>query len=297
MTWKILSCAERYCHFNLYHLKYINMKLLLSILISIACANIYGQELSDFESFDGTKIAYLDEGKGDPVILIHGFISNGSSWYGTELKRQLISNGYRVIVPDLRGNGQSDIPQNESAYKNDAEVQDLQLLMNHIGVSKYIAVGYSRGSIVLAKLLTKDERISKAVLGGMGIDFTKKKWDRRIMFMHAFLGTQPLNDDTKGAVEYASSINADLKVLGWLQKYQPVTSKLKLHQVDVPVLVIAGDQDLDNGDPDKLAHCLKNGQLEIVPGDHNTTYRKSPFADAVMKYLGIFRSKPTKTNR
>jgi len=261
------------------------MKLLLALLISCLALGIQSQDLSSFTSFDGTKIAFLDEGEGEPVLLIHGFISNGGSWYGTELKRQLIADGYRVIVPDLRGNGQSDIPQKEAAYDNDAEVQDLQLLMDNLGIKSYRAVGYSRGSIILAKLLTKDNRINRAVLGGMGIDFTAKNWDRRIMFMHAFLGTRPLNEDTRGAVEYASSINADLRVLGWLQKYQPVTSKRKLRKVNTPVLVIAGDQDLDNGDPAKLAHCLGNASLEIVSGDHNTTYRKTPFANAVMKYL------------
>lgn len=124
------------------------------------------------QSFDNTKIAYTDDGTGEVVLLIHGFISSGSSWNKTELKRQLLETGYRVIIPDLRGNGKSDKPQNAEAYKNDAEIKDLIALMDHLNIKSLKAVGHSRGSIVLAKLITKEVRITKAVFGGMGADFT-----------------------------------------------------------------------------------------------------------------------------
>ena len=117
-----------------------------------------------FFSFDETKIAFIDEGKGEAVILIHGFISNGSSWNKTVLKKTLLKAGYRVIIPDLRGNGLSDRPQQPAGYQNDAEIKDLIGLADHLNLEKYITIGYSRGSIVLAKLLTKEKRISKAVM-------------------------------------------------------------------------------------------------------------------------------------
>ena len=66
---------------------------------------------STFSSFDKIKIAYTEEGNGDAIMLIHGFIMDGSSWNKTELKSQLLNSGNRVIVPDLRGNGSSDKPQ------------------------------------------------------------------------------------------------------------------------------------------------------------------------------------------
>ena len=66
-----------------------------------------------------------------------------------------------------------------------------------------MAIGYSRGSIVLAKLLTKEKRISKAVFGGMGLDFTNPDWERRIAFADAFSGRTEPNTMTKGAIKYA----------------------------------------------------------------------------------------------
>lgn len=167
-----------------------------------------------FKSFDQTKIAFTDEGKGVPIILIHGFISNGSSWNKTVIKTKLLEKGYRVIVPDLRGNGKSDRPQDPKAYQNDAEIKDLIRLANHLELKKYIAIGYSRGSIILAKLLTKENRISQAVLGGMGVDFTNPNWGRRIAFADAFTGRTKLTELTEGAVNYAKSIDTDLNALG-----------------------------------------------------------------------------------
>ena len=238
-----------------------------------------------FQSFDQTKIAYTDEGRGEAVVLFHGFISSGNSWNQSVLKKSLLEKGYRVIVPDLRGNGKSDRPQNAEAYADDAEVKDLKALANHLKLKSYLAIGYSRGSIVLAKLLTQESRISKAILGGMGLDFSNPNWDRRIMFADAFSGRAPLNATTEGAVNYAKSIGADLKVLGFLQDHQPVTSLEELNQVKIKVLVLAGDQDLDNGSPADLQKALPKGKLKIVEGDHNNTYKSAVFSEAVLSFL------------
>lgn len=242
-------------------------------------------ETQYFKSFDKTHIAYTDEGKGEPVVLIHGFISSGSSWSSTVLKKALVDEGYRVIVPDLRGNGKSGKPQKTKAYAKDAEVKDLKRLTDHLKLESYTAIGYSRGSIVLAKLLTKDKRIKKAVLGGMGLDFTNPDWPRRIQFADAFSGRAALTKETEGAVNYAKSIGADLKVLGHLQDHQPVTSVKDLKTIEINVLVIAGGDDQDNGSPIKLEEVFPNGDLVIIPGDHNNTYKQQNFSEAVMEFL------------
>ncbi|MFK7776339.1 MAG: alpha/beta fold hydrolase [Saprospiraceae bacterium] len=238
-----------------------------------------------FTSFDKVNIAYTDEGEGEPVILLHGFISSGNSWNRSALKKDLLEKGFRVIVPDLRGNGKSDQPNNPNAYANDAEIKDLKKLADHLNLEKYIAVGYSRGSIVLAKLLTQESRIKKAIIGGMGLDFSNPNWGRRIMFAEAFGGKKPLNEITKGAVEYATSINANLQVLSWLQEFQPTTSIEELEKIKTKILVIAGDEDTDNGNPSDLQKHLSNSKLKIIKGDHNNTYKAENFSIAVMNFI------------
>ncbi|WP_350285498.1 alpha/beta fold hydrolase [uncultured Croceitalea sp.] len=240
-------------------------------------------QLQYFESFDKVKIAYTVEGEGSPVLLLHGFINSRKSWDKTVLKGDLLAKGYQVIIPDLRGNGNSDKPQNDEAYQENAEVKDLLLLMDSLGIERYKAIGYSRGSIVLAKLMTKDKRIAKAVLGGMGIDFTNAEWDRRLIFAAAFNGQT--TSETQGAVDYAKSVGADLRSLHLQQKYQPVTSKEALAKVQAKVLVIAGDKDLDNGNPIELQRIIPDAKLELVAGDHNGTYKTNGFAKAILKFM------------
>jgi len=252
---------------------------LILFLIGCTCSS----QTKYFTSFDDTKIAYTDEGEGKPVLLIHGFINTRKSWEKTELKQALLDKGYRVIAPDLRGNGDSDKPQDDEAYSKNAEVIDMLFLMGELKIYKYNAVGYSRGSIILAKLLTQTRRIKKAVLGGMGIDFTNPNWKRRIMFRDAFAGQ--VTEETKDAVNYAKSVQADLKSLYLQQKYQPVTSKRQLKVIEAKVLVLAGDQDLDNGNPAALQAEIPKSKLKIVKGDHNDTYKTKDFAEAVLSFF------------
>ena len=261
----------------------MSSKNVLFCLLLIAFSQAVISQSSKLESFDGVQIAYTDEGSGEAILLLHGFINSRKSWDKTALKKDLLNEGYRVIIPDLRGNGDSDKPQNEEAYQDNAEIKDVVLLMNHLNIEKYKAVGYSRGSIVLAKLLTEDDRIAKAVLGGMGIDFTNADWDRRIMFAKAFGGD--VNEMTKGAVDYAKSIHADLRSLHLQQKFQPVTSISELNKIEINVLVICGDQDSDNGNAEELSKNFKNGSLKRVPGDHNGTYKTVGFSLSVLQFL------------
>ncbi len=236
-----------------------------------------------FKSFDGTEITYTDEGFGKAVLLVHGFLGSGKSWEKTPLKKDLLEKGYRVVVPDLRGNGSSGKPKEDSAYKDNAEVKDLKELMSHLNTKEYYAVGYSRGSIVLANLLTKEPRIKKAVLGGMGLEFTNPDWDRRIMFMEAFAGNT--TDETKGAVEYAQSVGADLRSLHLQQKHQPVTSIEELQKISTKILVIAGDKDSDNGNPQSLHEVFKKSKLVLIPGNHSDTYKTAEFSKAILSFL------------
>ena len=263
-----------------------NMKNFLTLFLFMGLTSVYSQvPYSTFKSFDQIEIAYSDRGEGSPVILFHGFISSGKSWESAALTKELLSQGYRVIIPDLRGNGNSEKSHVISSYDNDAEVKDIDALVKELKITSYMAIGYSRGAIVLAKLLSQDSRITKAVLGGMGIDFTNPDWNRRIMFQKAFSGEEPLNETTRGAVNYAKSIGADLEILSYLQKYQPVTSIDELHSINAQTLVIAGDQDKDNGDPKDLSEAIKNAELVIIPGDHNNTYKTQEFANKVLDFL------------
>jgi len=245
---------------------------------------LHSQEKS-FRSYDGTTIVFDDEGKGETILLLHGFINTRKSWGKAALKQKLLAKGYRVVIPDLRGNGDSDKPHAEQAWNSGNEVKDLIALMNHLSIERYVAIGYSRGSIVLAELLTLDQRISKAVFGGMGTDFTDSNWEIPGQFARAFNGEEELSEMTRGAVEYAKSINADLKSLSLQQRFQPSTTVQELNKIEIPILVICGDLDNSNDKAGRLATLFNNGKSVVVAGEHNHTYKQENFAVEVLGFI------------
>ena len=91
--------------------------------------NVVSDSGAYFKSFDNTRIYYEVKGNGEPVLLVHGFIVNGQSWKRTELYKDLLTAGYKVILLDQRGNGFSDKPHDSTAYDNDAEAKDIMALM------------------------------------------------------------------------------------------------------------------------------------------------------------------------
>jgi pimeloyl-ACP methyl ester carboxylesterase len=259
------------------------------LLIVCACSlKLFAQTKPSFDSgyfksFDNTSIYYEVHGNGFPVLLVHGFIVNSNSWKHTALYDSLLNAGNKVILIDLRGNGRSDKPHTDEAYENDAEAKDIMLLMKELNIHNYDVVGYSRGSIITARLLVLDTRVRKAVFGGMGIDFTNPDWPRRIQFYHA------LAYDTVPAlhsmVQYVQRSNLDQQALALLQKYQPSTPKETLSKITKPVLVIHGDSDIDNGNASALAAIFPNATTAITPGDHNHASATPEFAAAVLQFL------------
>lgn len=261
------------------------MKHLLMILLLPVFVFAQSERELLFTSYDGTKIHYEISGEGTPVVLLHGFMSSSKSWKRGVLIQTLADNGFKVINVDLRGNGLSDKPHSLEAYEDNAELKDVMALMKHLGFKKYHVVGYSRGAILVAKQLTLDKNIMKAVIGGAGADFTNPNWERRKMFAEAFSGKAHLYPETKGAIESARRNGVDTLVMGYLQKVQPTTLPSELAKVKKPVLVISGDQDSDNGDVPALAKMMPKATLKTVPGNHGNTSVSEAFAREILTFL------------
>jgi pimeloyl-ACP methyl ester carboxylesterase len=244
-----------------------------------------------FASFDSTRIHYEVRGEGQPVLLVHGFIVDGESWKKTTLYSDLLKQGFKVITLDLRGNGQSGKPHRPEAYARDAEARDIIGLMFKLGIPHYSVIGYSRGSIITARLLVLDKRVSCAVMGGMGADFTNPEWPRRIMFYKALMG-EPV-PELESMVKYVQSSGLDQQALACMQQEQPSTSRAELAGVRQPVLVICGDQDSDNGSAGELVKLFSNGKYEKVPGDHGAALRSPEFSQKVLSFLAALSPSST----
>lgn len=116
----------------------------------------------------GVKIHYLVEGKGDPVILIHGLHSSADVNWRKPGVMAALARDHQVIALDMPGHGGSDKPERDAAYGAQM-AEDVVLLMDHLKIKKAHVVGYSMGGMVTVKLLaTHPDRVRSAVIGGMG---------------------------------------------------------------------------------------------------------------------------------
>lgn len=236
-----------------------------------------------FSSFDGTRIHYTVKGNGEPVILVHGFMGRGDSWPATPLYDSLLQHGFRVITPDLRGNGASGHPHDSLAYAQDAEARDIIGLARHLQLPAYKVVGYSRGSIIAARLLVLDPRVTCAVLGGIGTGFTDPAWPRRLKFYEALSGKDV--PELAAMVKNVQAKGLDQRALALMQWGQPATVPSELAKVQQPVLVIGGDKDEDNDTGGPLAAMMPRGMHGTVAGDHNSVMRSTHFAAWVVDFL------------
>ena len=120
-------------------------------------------------SINGIDLYYEVTGKGEPVVLLHGFLETGSMF---EPFVGGLSQRYRLIIPDLRGHGGSTNPNNEFTMRQSAK--DVFALLDHLAIEKVKAIGISTGAMTLLHMATQQpNRIEAMVLVGAGAYYPK----------------------------------------------------------------------------------------------------------------------------
>lgn len=120
---------------------------------------------------DGCMLYYKDWGKGDPVVLIHGWPLTADTWDSAAMR--LVDAGHRCIFADRRGFGRSDQPWNGHDY--DTYANDVASVLDDAGVSgKVSLVGFSMGGGEVARFITRQgaDRVNKAVLASSVVPLT-----------------------------------------------------------------------------------------------------------------------------
>src|SRR5450631_979634 len=117
------------------------------------------------------EIAYLDEGDGEPTVLVHGFASNKEvNWVAPGWVTALTRAGRRVIALDNRGHGQSSKLYDPAAYHSSSMARDVVALLYHRGIGCADAMGYSMGARITAYLaVNSPSRVRSVILGGLGV--------------------------------------------------------------------------------------------------------------------------------
>lgn len=239
-------------------------------------------------SFDGTELAVHEAGEGRPLLLLHGLFSSAeTNWIKFGHAARLAGAGFRVIMPDLRAHGHSGAPHDPTAYPRDVLVDDALSLIETLGLDDFDLGGFSLGARTTAKLLASGVTPRRAVMAGMGWEGLTG-WGRRRDF---FVTAIDRRDEVKRGDPHFMAV-AFMKTQG----IDPVAARLLLGSFgevdtetlvarDVPVLVVCGADDSDNGSAPELARQLKAATYREIRGTHMSSVLEPALAGEMVSFL------------
>jgi len=262
-----------------------------------------------FRGRDGHELAYREIGSGRPLVLLHGFTGDSAQWIDSGPARLFADHGYRVILPDLRGHGQSTHTKHhphtghhrharagcgaDARAGCDADVlaDDGLALVEQFGgcglEGDYDLGGCSLGGRVVVRMLARGARPGRAIVACQGLAaVTAPRADGLREVLTALVDGDP-PPDVEAAYWIKQGGNDPEELLRVLDTHVP-TSETALRQITTPTLVMIGDQ--DNANADELAAALPNGQFVRVPGNHYTSLGSPEFAEAALGFLNARRN-------
>ncbi len=227
----------------------------------------------------GYKVAYIDMGQGEPVILLHGCPFSIYEWHEVAL---LLAKHFRVIAPDLIGLGDTPVRLNDD-YRLPRDVKMVTALMDRLGIRSARFIGHDHGGAIVQLLMQHDSaRVDMAILANVeAYDQWPSKpetedlhlitnpitspliylalhsrWVQRDLYSIAVVNPATLTDDTLNAFateHLATALRWQRlrRFLGW--QMNPAHDHLTMEAVPAmrqfqkPVLIVWGEKDTNFG--------------------------------------------------
>lgn len=229
-------------------------------------------------------IHYVSYGQGPPVLLLHGGLGNRLAWFSQI--PWLVASGRQVVLPDIRGHGESGLGTRELNYRLLAS--DAIEILDQLHIRQADVVGWSDGG-------------NTALLLG-------RYWPQRVGRIVAISANFNPSGLTPEAMEDTYTPSRGLKY--WIGRWwtgagnrlhllerrikrmwriYPVLQPVDLNAITAPTLVIVGKHDIVSiGHAKRMAGLLPHGRLELVPGGHSTPVTHSTQVNAAIGgFLGI----------
>lgn len=259
----------------------------------------------------GVRIRYIEEGWGEPVVLVHGYTSNVDAQWAQTGVLQALAARYRVIALDVRGHGSSGKPHDAAQYGPEMGLDILRLL-DHLDIARAHIVGYSMGAHIVAQLVTiHPERFLTATLGGAPGRFSwsledQQRVEREAAEMQQGLlrsqilrlwphGELPPTEEQVRELSATQLAGQDPGALAAIRRSNPaqVVTLEQMAAVTVPTLGVVG-----TADP-YLSHFLKlkavMPQLDLVTieaASHGSAPGRPEFTQAVLAFLRAHSAMP-----
>ncbi|MUP44574.1 alpha/beta hydrolase [Gramella sp. BOM4] len=250
------------------------------------------------------SLEYLDQGEGEVVLLLHGLGSTKADW---DFQKDELSKHFRIIAPDMRGHGNSSIPENEEDYGVEQTAYDMKLLMDELQIEKCHVVGFSMGGALAFELAVKyPNLIDKLIIVNTAPDFNNLGEFGEQMIAertHALKtsGMKPLAEqvatnmfpeDSQRHLKQAfydraskNPVDAYYNSFVTLMKWGIGD---KVSEIDNPALVVASDMDYT---PVELKQAyvdkMPNARLEIIKDSRHGVTMDQPeqFNKAILNFL------------
>ncbi len=246
--------------------------------------------MQHFDS-DGVRIAFLEKGAGDPILLIHGFASSARvNWVDTGWVDMLVGDGRRVIAMDNRGHGESDKPHDPSVYEASMMAEDARRLLTHLGIGQVDVMGYSMGSRITAFLaLAHPDRVRSIVFGGLGIGMVKGVGNSAPIAEALEAPDLDQVTDPVGRTfrSFAEATGSDLLALAaCIRSARRKILAGELAGVDIPALIAVGTEDEIAGSARELAALIPGANVLDIPNrDHMRAVGDKVYKQGVLDFL------------
>ena len=237
------------------------------------------------------EIAYLDEGEGDPIVLVHGFASTKEvNWVQPGWVSTLTRAGRRAIALDNRGHGRSTKLYDPAAYHTSKMASDVHALLDHLGLARADVMGYSMGARITAFLSRQDpERVRSAIIGGLGLRLVDGVGLPESIAEALEAPSLAAVTDRQGRTfrAFAEQTKSDLGALAaCIRGSRQVLTPEEARSIRVPVLIAVGTRDDVAGPAAPLGALIPGARvLDIAGRDHMLAVGDKVFKSGVLDFL------------
>ena len=237
------------------------------------------------------EIAYLDEGEGDPILLVHGFASTMNvNWVYPTWVSELKKSGRRVIALDNRGHGDSAKLYEPAEYEIAIMAGDVAALMDHLEIERADIMGYSLGSRMTANLARNEpHRLRSVILGGIGIGLIEGGGPGENVAKALEADSLDEVTDPVGRTfrAFADQTRSDRKALAaCLRGSRGLMRREQAAEIAVPVLIAVGTSDEIAGSAHALGDIIPGAEVLDIPNrDHMRAVGDKVYKAGVLDFL------------
>jgi pimeloyl-ACP methyl ester carboxylesterase len=237
------------------------------------------------------EIAYLDEGEGEPILLVHGFASSKNvNWVYPTWVSELKKNARRVIALDNRGHGDSSKLYDAEQYRIGTMAGDVAALMDHLRIEAADIMGYSLGARITAWLAQKEpQRLRSAIFGGLGMGLIEGGGPGETV---AKALEAPSLEDVTDSVgrtfrAFADQTHSDRRALAaCLRGSRRSITRDEAAGIKVPVLIAVGTKDEIAGSAAALGKIIAGAKVLDIPNrDHMRAVGDKVYKTGVLDFL------------